>query len=198
MDVYLTVFDKEAFAVSAQLLGDIETYIDEHYVDERLETRLRRKLLDVERDTLKQREEVQFDAMEEMAAPASLYRTKSLDDLMDDLDDPFGQTLIRLISAKGKTETEVYKRANIDRRLFSKIKNGKMGYTPGKRTIAALAVALELNLEETGDLLRRAGFALSHNQKFDVIIEYFIVNGQYDIFEINEVLFHYDQPLLGL
>lgn len=120
----------------------------------------------------------------------------SLDALMDQLDEPFNTTLLRLIDAKGKTGAEVYKRANIDRKLFSKIRTGK-GYMPGKRTILALAIALELSLEETGDLLKKAGYALSHSQKFDVIVEFFIVNGQYDIFAINEILFQYDQPLLG-
>jgi len=119
-----------------------------------------------------------------------------IEELVGNLDEPFTQTLLRLIDAKGKTDAEVYKRANLDRKLFSKIRTTQ-GYMPSKKTALALAVALELTLEETSDLLKRAGYSLSRSQKFDVIIEYFITYGRYNIFEINEVLFCYDQPLLG-
>jgi len=193
MDVFLAVFDKTAFAVSEKLLGEIESYIDEHYVEEH---RIRRRdLLDVEREALSDDAIINFNApMPSMAAPAAAGT--GIDELVGNLDEPFGKTLLRLIDTKGKTDVEVYKRANIDRKLFSKIRTGK-GYMPGKRTILALAIALELTLDETDDLLERAGFALSRSQKFDVIVEYFIVSGRFDIFEINEVLFKYDQPLLG-
>ena len=122
--------------------------------------------------------------------------SQGLDELVDNLDEPFSDTLLKLIDAKGKNDVEVYKRANIDRKLFNKIKNVE-GYTPKKPTILALAIALELTHPEVVQLLGRAGYALSHASKFDVIVEYFIINRQYDIFQINEVLFSYDQPLLG-
>lgn len=187
MDVYLAIFDRASLAVSEELLGAVESYIDENYVTEHRVSR--RQLLDVEKRAM-------YDATPPVCASAMPQASSSLDDLLGDMDEPFNTTLLRLIDAKGKTDAEVYKRANIDRKLFSKIRTGK-GYLPSKRTALALAVALELTLAETDDLLERAGYALSHSQKFDVIIEYFIISGRYDIFEINEVLFKYDQPLLG-
>ncbi|MEA4894005.1 MAG: macro domain-containing protein, partial [Oscillospiraceae bacterium] len=191
LDVYLAVFDKAAFAVSEKLLGEVESYIDEHYVAEHKFTR--RELLDVEREALEEADLIKYNVPSSMQAPIV---GAGIDDLVGSLDEPFSETLLRLIDAKGKTDVEVYKSANLDRKLFSKIRTSK-GYTPSKRTAIALAVALELSLDETDDLLERAGYALSHSQKFDVIVEYFIVSGKYDIFEINEVLFKYDQPLLG-
>ena len=131
-----------------------------------------------------------------MAVPKEITGKQGLDDLIKNLDEPFSDALLRLIDAKGRTDVEVYKRANLDRKLFSKIRTGK-GYTPKKPTILALAISLELTLPETDKMLERAGYALSHASKFDVIVEYFIIHRQYNIFEINEVLFQYDQPLLG-
>ena len=119
----------------------------------------------------------------------------SLDDLLNALDEPFSTTLLALIDARGLTDVQVYKRANMSRQLFSKIRSDA-SYRPTKKTILALSVALELDLDETGDLLRRAGFALSRSSKADIIVEYFIGRGIYDIFAINEALYSFDQPLL--
>ncbi len=189
LTVYLAVFDRASFLLSQSLLGEVERYIDQHYVDRHLSHR--RELLDVERAMLQG--EVCADAA---LRPAQAAVPEGLDRLLDRLDEPFSQTLLKLIDAKGKTDVEVYKRANLDRKLFSKIRTVP-GYTPKKSTILALAVALELTLPETDQLLERAGYALSHASKFDVIVEYFIVSGNYDVFQINETLFAYDQPLLG-
>jgi len=202
MKVSLVVFDKAAFSLSRELLGEIEAFIDENYVGE-LEARdHRRQRVWLEQDEASEpREESPV-----CSAPARKLSVM-LEDKLDvairqrdgyfgGLDEPFSTALLRLINAKGKTDVEVYKRANIDRKLFSKIRTGK-GYMPSKKTAVALAVALELSLDETGDLLERAGFALSSSLIFDVIVKYFIERGKYDIYEINNVLFEYDQPVLG-
>lgn len=120
---------------------------------------------------------------------------KDVEDLIRNLGEPFSATLMRIIDEKGMKDSDVYKRANIDRRTFSKIRNPD--YHPSKRTTLALAVGLELDLDETNEFLKCAGFALSQNRKFDVIVQFFIVNKRYNILEINSVLYDHDQQLLG-
>lgn len=197
IDVRLAVFDKSAFKISRELLGEVESYIDEHYVD--THQIKRREQLEIEQQDIPKVDERDGEykglLFKDTQAPI-VGAPEPLDDLIGNLDEPFSQLLFQLIDAKGMTDVEVYKRANLDRRLFSKIRSDK-GYTPSKRTAIALALALELSPEETHDLLARAGYALSQAVKFDVIVGYFITNSKYDVFEINEVLFEYDQPLLG-
>ena len=189
IDVSLVVFDKAAVKVSEELLGAVESYIDEHYVEEKEIRYARSQLLDVESAAFSKAD------MTMRNIPAFPVNA-NLDDLVGNLDESFSATLLRLIDKAGRKDSDVYNRANIDRRLFSKIRSNAH-YAPSKPTALAFAIALELSLDQTNDLLERAGFALSRSRKFDVIVEYFIQSRMYDIFEINEVLFSYDQPLLG-
>lgn len=182
LTVYLVLFNKESFLAGTKLHTSIEQYIEEQYVQKHA---LKRDLLDIKA--------MELESVEEIRSP---FYEPNLAEALSNLDEPFSDSLRALIQAKGKTEVDVYKKANIDRKLFSKIRSGN-GYTPSKRTVLALAIALELSLEETEKLLRKAGYALSHNNIFDIIIEYCIVHKHYKVLEVNEVLFSYDQPLLG-
>ena len=125
-----------------------------------------------------------------------MSRLSDLEKLLKRTDEGFSQTLMRLIDERGLSDAQCYKRANIDRKLFSKIRSNP-AYRPSKPTVFAFAVALQLTLPETESLLRRAGFALTHASRFDIIMEYFITTRYYDIDRINEVLFRFDMPLLG-
>ena len=192
MTVYLVIFDRAAYQISGKLFADIAEYLDDHYVDAHTDTR--RERLRGSFDLQSQPLSVYEDAAPQYASAA--VNPDNLDDLLAHLDAGFSETLLKLIDRSGKKDSEIYKKANVDRKLFSKIRNNP-DYKPSKSTAIAFAIALELNLDETRDLIARAGYALSASSKFDVIIEYFIGRKKYDIFEINEALFAFDQSLLG-
>ena len=218
MKVILVVFDRKAFELSSQLVGDIDEFIDDHVVQivreteygsgmDRLERRRmeltsvladeelyhrRAELIDVEEDL--------FDGasapMAPMSAPYMDMGDESLDDMLQNTGDTFQQKLFQLIDASGMDDVTVYKKANIDRKVFSRIRC-KEDYKPKKKTAVAFAIALQLDMPTMLDLLSRAEIAFSPSNKFDLIITYFVTHGIYDIFEINAALFKYGQPILG-
>jgi len=199
MTVYIVIFNRAAYQISGKLFADIAEYIDDHYVDEHTDSRREclRRLNRLESKASKVCEDAAPNFMTAPCAPMAMsVAGEKLDDMLDELDAGFSETLLKLIDRTGKKDSEVYKKANVDRKLFSKICNNP-DYKPSKATAIAFAIALELDLEETKDFIARADFALSRSSKFDVIIEYFIKQKNYDIFEINEALFAFDQSLLG-
>lgn len=186
MQVYLVVFEKQSFELSEKLFKSVSSYIDANYVSDKMN-------LEYGTSKLRRRD------YEEMLLHESSYEITSkmpnLDGMLNNLDRGFSETLLDLIDRTGKKDSEIYKKANVDRKLFSKIRNNA-DYRPSKTTAIAFAIALELNMDETNDLLSKAGLALSQSSKFDVIVRYFIENKKYDIFELNSVLFEFDQPLI--
>ena len=189
LNVYLCVFDKESYSFSQRLFNDIKAFIDDEYVDEREE--------DDYKDLCGR-----FLLSECCLAPAisepkaSGVSIKSLKEYVKNMDRSFQEMLFDLIDESGMTDVECYKKANIDKRIFSKIKSNK-AYRPSKQTAIAFAISLQLDLDTTQELLATAGYTLSKSNVFDKIIRYFIHVGNYDIFEINEALFEFDQVLLG-
>lgn len=185
--VYLVIYDAAALSAGSQIFADIRAYIDDHYVDAHPNTRTV-----VLCPPLSQ--QMQYAQPVQITAPAPCC---DLHEWVDDVqEETFSQLLLRRISEKGMTDAACYKKADIDKRLFSKIRSNAQ-YQPSKPTALAFCVALELDLDETAQMLRAAGFALSHSSKMDMIVEYFIKRRSYNIFEINEALFAFGQPLLG-
>lgn len=189
MTVYIVVFDRNAYQISSKLMTDIKAYIDDRYVDQHV----RFQLASRRRDDIDCCESA---VMKNMPMMPTAAKSISLESALRDIDESFSEMLLRKIDEKCLKDSQVYKKANIDRKLFSKIRSDKH-YKPSKPTVLAFAIALELPLAEAKDMLMKAGFALSHSNKFDIIVEYFISNGNYNIFEINEALFAFDQSLLG-
>lgn len=197
MSVYIVVYDRDAYRISENLFSDIEEYIDDNYVESHT---------DWEAVRLRISEDSVADYQLSRPAPAPKQSSRriadsprpmpNLDDILDNLDESFSQMLLRKIDEAGMTDAQCYKKANIDRKLFSKIRSD-VHYKPSKQTALAFAIALELSLDETKDLLMRAGYALSRSSKFDIIVEYFIQIGNYNVFEINEALFAFEQGLIG-
>ena len=203
LQVTLAVFDKKSYQFSEKLFKDVTEYIDDHYVLEHSDNL--DELLDIEEflgDELLPSEICGKEINEqrifcsEIRAP----RERPLDlesRLKETRKNSFALKLFHFIDERGMSDVECYKKANVDKKTFSKIKCNE-NYRPSKQTVLAFAIALELSLSETQELLATVGFALSPGSKFDVIIEYFISKGNYNIYEINETLFEFDQCLLGV
>ena len=192
MLVYIVIFDRESFSISEKLVHNIRRYIDDRYADQHRDTDIqRRRRLAAARAAADE-----YADVAESCAPQPLMAAGAVKAMQFELDESFSRMLIRKIGEKGMGEVECYKKANIDRKLFSKIKND-INYRPKKTTVIAFAIALQLSLEETEEFLKTAGYALSRSNYFDLIIEYFIINKNYNVFDINDALFEFDQPLLG-
>ena len=208
-----------------KLKKDVGDYIDRYYIPERDDITMDKEMKSIfDRITLFRKKKAESKANEDAEEPdasdyviddsamaefdassmekikltstmaATMPKNRRIDDLMGQLEETFSQRLLRMIDERGMTDSEAYNRAYVDRRHFSKIRKDP-NYTPAKKTVLAFAIALELSMDETKDLLNCAGFALSRSSKTDIIVAYFLQNKIYDMFEINEVLYDYGQPI---
>jgi len=178
MMIYLVVYDEQSYQLSVERFKRIKSYIDKQYQEEEFSNQVYHSL------------DIKYDRV------SSAKKSKSIKDMFDHMDDSFASSLFNYIDERKLDDVYVYKRANIDRKLFSKIKSN-VNYQPSKVTAIAFALALELSLDETKDLLNKAGYALSRSSKFDLIIQYFIEHKNYDLYEINQVLFSFEQKVIG-
>ncbi|HAM62762.1 MAG: RNase III inhibitor [Firmicutes bacterium GWF2_51_9] len=197
MDVTLVVYDNLSFVISKKTFDAVERFIDDHYVDEKLELERSDLYLKIHQsessDVLYSLNDIQRNTLDqEVEIPR---RRRKLEDVLDEIEESFTEHLFRLIDERGMKDSDVYRRANMDRRLFSKIRNGRVN--PSKTSCLSLALGLKLNLDETKDFLARAGYALSPSNKMDLVVRYFIENNNHNIFEINSVLFGKNLPILG-
>lgn len=210
MDVTLCIYSKDTYAFDALLFQDISRYIEKNMPAFEPTYAASVRYDSVDAAPMKKKTTRRVKRRSPLAMPGAtleennsnpilsceIAAPQSLDDYLRELDAGFAETLFALIDQKGMTDVQVYKKANVDRKTFSKIKCNP-DYRPSKQTVIAFAIALKLNLEETQRLLRTVGLTLSHSSKFDLVIEYFILQGNYDIYKINEALFEFDQVLLG-
>ena len=206
MQIYLVVFNRRAFQLSEKLFKSVASYIDQNYVDEKELEMYGVEAAEIRRIRRRRRQQAELDRMEVCEAsavfeddcmPAPMAtKALSLEEALKAADIGFSEALLNLIDQSGKKDSEVYKKANISKQHFSKIKNNPH-YKPNKSTTLALAVALELSLEQTKELIGRAGYALTNSSKQDLIVKYFIEQGNYNIIEINIALYEFDQGLLG-
>lgn len=200
--VYICVFDRTSYEFSKKLFSEISEVIDDIYVED-YESKEFADVRAIETAVCSEKmcSEESIDAAPKIMAPCktetSSVAGKSLHEYMKAMDKSFAYKLFDLIDERGLSDVECYKKANIDKKTFSKIKCNPKTYKPSKQTAVAFAIALKLDLDETQDLLASAGLTLSRSFTFDKIIRYFIQKEIYDIFEINEALFEFDQVLLG-
>ena len=186
--VYIVVFNRKVTQISQSLFSDIRQFVDDHYValHEDYRSTRRRQMESLHKSVV----------LEESERVACAPMELSLEDMLKQTDAGFTETLLKLIDKSGKKDSEIYKKANLSKQHFSKIRNNP-NYKPTKATALALAIALELNLEETQDLIERAGYALSNSSKQDLIVKYFILHRNYNIVDITLALYELDQALLG-